>query len=138
MEKRNILIMGLIALLVIAISFSIVMTGAVSWEKLGAKVKIKPQCSDGIDNDGDDLIDYPEDLGCVDPFDNNEFNKPKLVEFVQHTTKEKVAQTVAFVEELNKEVAAPIAVALTVASVASLGTAGFSLLSYLYWYQVFI
>ena len=24
----------------------------------------EPQCSDGIDNDGDDLIDYPEDLGC--------------------------------------------------------------------------
>jgi hypothetical protein len=34
-----------------------------------------PQCSDGIDNDGDLLIDFdglPPDPGCTDAFDNNE------------------------------------------------------------------
>jgi hypothetical protein len=31
-----------------------------------------PQCSDGIDNDGDGLIDFPADPGCTDANDNNE------------------------------------------------------------------
>ena len=31
-----------------------------------------PQCSDGIDNDGDGLIDYPNDPGCYSPLDDNE------------------------------------------------------------------
>ncbi len=31
-----------------------------------------PQCSDGIDNDGDLLIDYPDDLGCSNADDNDE------------------------------------------------------------------
>ncbi len=35
-----------------------------------------PQCSDGIDNDGDGLTDYPADPGCADANDNDEFNAP--------------------------------------------------------------
>ena len=31
-------------------------------------------CSDGIDNDGDGKIDYPNDPGCSDPADNDETN----------------------------------------------------------------
>jgi hypothetical protein len=31
-----------------------------------------PQCSDGIDNDSDGLIDFPLDLGCTGPDDNDE------------------------------------------------------------------
>jgi hypothetical protein len=31
-------------------------------------------CDDGIDNDGDELIDFPEDPGCSGPFDNDEAN----------------------------------------------------------------
>ncbi len=31
-----------------------------------------PQCSDGIDNDGDTLIDFPDDLGCSSAEDNDE------------------------------------------------------------------
>ncbi|HEY4244960.1 MAG TPA: hypothetical protein VGM88_34330 [Kofleriaceae bacterium] len=31
-----------------------------------------PQCSDGIDNDGDGLIDYPADPGCSNPEDMTE------------------------------------------------------------------
>jgi len=32
----------------------------------------KPQCDDGIDNDGDNLIDYPADPGCSSRTDNSE------------------------------------------------------------------
>ena len=31
-------------------------------------------CDDGIDNDGDTLIDYPADPGCVSPSDMDEYN----------------------------------------------------------------
>jgi large repetitive protein len=31
-----------------------------------------PQCSDGVDNDGDGQIDFPNDPGCSSPEDNNE------------------------------------------------------------------
>lgn len=31
-----------------------------------------PQCSDDADNDGDSYVDYPNDLGCIDPQDNDE------------------------------------------------------------------
>jgi|GEM_PF-2225681 len=31
-------------------------------------------CSDNLDNDGDNLTDYPSDPGCFGPTDNNEFN----------------------------------------------------------------
>ena len=31
-----------------------------------------PECSDGIDNDGDGLIDYPADPGCSSPDDDSE------------------------------------------------------------------
>lgn len=33
-----------------------------------------PQCSDGQDNDGDSLIDFPNDPGCSHPSDNDETN----------------------------------------------------------------
>jgi large repetitive protein len=38
----------------------------------GIEGPLLPQCSDGIDNDGDGLIDYPEDPGCFHPLDNSE------------------------------------------------------------------
>jgi hypothetical protein len=34
------------------------------------------QCNDGIDNDGDGLIDYPDDPGCTSSTDNDEYNEP--------------------------------------------------------------
>lgn len=33
---------------------------------------VLPECSDGMDNDGDGLIDYPADLGCVNATDDDE------------------------------------------------------------------
>ncbi|MCX6781797.1 MAG: carboxypeptidase-like regulatory domain-containing protein [Candidatus Magasanikbacteria bacterium] len=35
---------------------------------------ITPQCSDGVDNDGDGRIDFPADAGCANSDDNNEFS----------------------------------------------------------------
>ncbi|MFH1770975.1 MAG: myxococcus cysteine-rich repeat containing protein [archaeon] len=35
-----------------------------------------PECSDGIDNDGDNLIDYPNDPGCDSLTDDDEYNEP--------------------------------------------------------------
>ena len=34
----------------------------------------QPQCNDGIDNDGDGKIDYPNDPGCVSPNENSELD----------------------------------------------------------------
>ncbi len=36
----------------------------------------QPQCSDGIDNDGDGLIDFPDDPGCTSPDDDSEDSLP--------------------------------------------------------------
>jgi len=36
----------------------------------------KPLCSDGLDNDGDGLIDYPADKGCTSADDNDEVDPP--------------------------------------------------------------
>jgi hypothetical protein len=52
-----------------------------------------PQCDDGIDNDGDGLIDFPEDLGCTSHSDNSEVNVGTLIGF--NTT---------FGEELEEEI----------------------------------
>ena len=35
-------------------------------------VTVAPQCSDGLDNDGDGKIDYPADAGCYDAADSSE------------------------------------------------------------------
>ncbi len=35
-----------------------------------------PQCSDGIDNDGDGRLDYPSDTGCSSPSDDSEYAPP--------------------------------------------------------------
>jgi hypothetical protein len=36
------------------------------------------QCNDGLDNDGDNLVDYPYDLGCSSVNDNNELDESGL------------------------------------------------------------
>ncbi|MBI5621355.1 DUF4215 domain-containing protein, partial [Candidatus Falkowbacteria bacterium] len=38
-----------------------------------------PACSDGIDNDGDGLTDYPDDPGCLSPSDDDEYNTPEEI-----------------------------------------------------------
>jgi hypothetical protein len=36
-------------------------------------------CSNGVDDDGDGLIDFPDDPGCTDPMDNDESDSPMCV-----------------------------------------------------------
>jgi hypothetical protein len=31
----------------------------------------RPDCGDGLDDDGDGLVDFPDDPGCVDAFDDS-------------------------------------------------------------------
>ncbi len=38
--------------------------------------QVDPQCSDGIDNDGDGLTDFPADPGCTDANDDDETDPP--------------------------------------------------------------
>jgi hypothetical protein len=38
--------------------------------------KVLPQCRDGVDNDGDGLIDLGQDPGCTSPSDNSELDNP--------------------------------------------------------------
>ena len=40
----------------------------------------QPQCSDGLDNDGDGLIDFPDDPGCTDASDNDETDAQPLAQ----------------------------------------------------------
>lgn len=46
--------------------------------RINANAALAPvaQCSDGLDNDGDGLIDYPADPGCSSPADSDEYNAP--------------------------------------------------------------
>ncbi len=37
-------------------------------------IVIDPQCSDGLDNDNDGLVDYPQDPGCDSETDDDEYN----------------------------------------------------------------
>ncbi len=57
----------------LALAFALVATGPVT-----AHAQPTPQCQDGIDNDGDTLIDYPADPGCTAPDDNSELEVPDL------------------------------------------------------------
>lgn len=40
---------------------------------------VTAQCNDGIDNDSDGKIDFPEDAGCLDTNDNNEYQSGDFV-----------------------------------------------------------
>ena len=41
---------------------------------IAKKERFKKECNDGIDNDGDGLIDFPADYGCTNNRDNDETN----------------------------------------------------------------
>ena len=44
------------------------------WVEVSGVSRYNTECTDGIDNDGDQTIDYPQDPGCSGPTDNNETN----------------------------------------------------------------
>ncbi|MPZ01013.1 MAG: hypothetical protein GEU97_24220 [Actinophytocola sp.] len=43
-----------------------------------------PECSDGVDNDGDKKIDYPDDPGCDSPEDDSESPNPQCSDGVDN------------------------------------------------------
>lgn len=47
-------------------------------ETFTSMVAAQPACADGVDNDGDLLIDYPADPGCQSPTDDSESPDPPL------------------------------------------------------------
>ena len=63
-QQKIVFVVSLFILIVLVI-------GIANAGKSGAP-KVKPQCSDGIDNDGDLLVDYPSDPGCTSSGDNYE------------------------------------------------------------------
>ncbi|MEE9230533.1 MAG: hypothetical protein V3U86_07485, partial [Acidobacteriota bacterium] len=58
------------------------------------EIAIAPDCRDTIDNDGDGLVDFPDDPGCADPGDQNEEDFFGIVEVTVQTD-----QIVYFPEE---------------------------------------
>ena len=52
---------------------AIIIVGLITINLVVSAAKTKPQCSDGLDNDGDTKIDM-KDLGCSNPQDNDESN----------------------------------------------------------------
>ncbi|MDP2926412.1 MAG: hypothetical protein Q8N99_08595 [Nanoarchaeota archaeon] len=49
--------------------------GGETWQTCSADCLV-PQCADGIDNDNDSKIDYPNDPGCISFDDNSEVDGP--------------------------------------------------------------
>lgn len=49
---------------------------AVAFQNRQTAAPVLPQCSDGVDNDGDGRIDFPSDPGCDGAQDDDEFNSP--------------------------------------------------------------
>jgi len=62
---------ALIALLVAVVALA----GVGAWTVTNAQTPLAA-CSDGIDNEGDGLVDFPADLGCTDAADLDEVDPP--------------------------------------------------------------
>ena len=69
--------MKMLVLRVLALAFTMAVLVNVLWPGT-AHAQPVPQCQDGIDNDGDTLIDYPADPGCTAPDDNSEIDVPDM------------------------------------------------------------
>ena len=57
------------------------------------------QCQDGVDNDGDGKIDYPDDPGCFSPMDDSE-EKPEVI--CQDGTHENINATIELADISNE------------------------------------
>jgi len=60
-------------LALLGLSFALVACGGTDSNN---KKTVLPQCSDGEDNDGDGMIDFPDDPGCIGPNDESEDSLP--------------------------------------------------------------
>lgn len=94
---------------------------------------ILPQCLDGIDNDGDGLIDYPDDPSCTRPTDDSEESLLELVNNLRQDLNKVYKEQILdnpVVQAVNKRLAAPVLVtAVAVNAVSSVSFLNF--LSYL-------
>lgn len=52
----------------------------------------EPECSDGIDNDGDAAIDFPEDPGCSSAEDETEFEDGVIHEDIRYARTVRISQ----------------------------------------------
>jgi len=50
----------------LAVTYRFLSSPAFEANSLGFRVAMIPECDDGADNDGDNLIDFPDDPGCLD------------------------------------------------------------------------
>ncbi len=66
-KQLNIFVLLSIFFLLFALSVK-----AIGGSNLKITITPAPQCADGVDNDGDELIDYPNDPECESPSDNLE------------------------------------------------------------------
>lgn len=60
------------SLIIIVFLFSSLAVRAMSGSKFKISITPAPECADGVDNDGDGLIDYPNDPDCASPSDDQE------------------------------------------------------------------
>ncbi len=74
-----------------------------------------PECSDGVDNDGDGAVDFPEDQGCVNASDNDESDTIQII--VEEAEEARQA-----VERPVRRVVAPSVGLLALANLAGLGS----------------
>ncbi|MBU1036912.1 hypothetical protein KKF32_02665, partial [Patescibacteria group bacterium] len=72
MKRKNILIIILILVLFLFFNNNPFFIQAAGESNLGLQIEPLYQCADGLDNDGDGLIDYPNDPGCSSASDNDE------------------------------------------------------------------
>jgi len=89
-------------------------------------------CLDGLDNDGDGLIDYPADPACSKPTDDSELNFAEVLENLQEFLANQILNN-PLVEQVNQTLAAPTLVALTVINTF----ATFSFFNFLSYLQYF-
>lgn len=94
-----------------------------------------PECIDGLDNDKDNLVDFPADPGCSKPLDNSELNFAEVIENIQDFIQDKIVDQVLNnpqVEEANR-----IVTPVLVTTVAVNTFATFSFFNFLTYLQFF-
>ncbi len=60
------------------VSYNVVDSNGLAADTKTRTVNVVSSCSDGLDNDNDDLVDYPADPGCGNPTDDSENSKPVI------------------------------------------------------------
>ncbi len=92
-----------------------------------------PQCLDGIDNDGDGLIDYPDDTSCTRPTDNSEESLLEMITDLQKSLTKAYKENILenpVVQAVNQRLAAPVLVTAVAVNAVS-GVSFLNFFSYL-------